>query len=215
GVGMDEETRLRCLEPFFSTKGERGTGLGLAMVYGTVQRHEGEIQIDSAPGAGTTVRLLLPACTSEETPAPAGIEPAAWAEGLKILVVDDEPVLLELWRDLLTQDGHQVVLAEGGEAGIEAFTSALAADRPFDVVITDLGMPKVSGRRVAESVRRASPNTPVILVTGWGARLQAEGDIPTGVTHVISKPLRLTDIRHALNEAAYQLKRGTVSEENA
>src|SRR5690606_38527106 len=153
GVGMDEETRRRCLEPFFTTKGDRGTGLGLAMVYGMVQRHGAQMQIDSQAGAGTTMRLRFPvsgeAFTSSVrlTAAPEKVPP------LRILVVDDDTVLLESLRDTLEMDGHSVVTASGGLAGIDAFDDALEGGAPFQMVITDLGMPYVDGRKVAEHVR--------------------------------------------------------------
>jgi PAS domain S-box-containing protein len=197
GLGMDEETRRRCLEPFFTTKGERGTGLGLAMVYGMVQRHSGEIDIASAVGGGTTVRLsfvahALPAGDSQ--PATA----YAFPSNLRILVVDDDPLLLKSLRDTLEGDGHVIVTANGGREGIDAFGTANGGLESFAVVITDLGMPHVDGRQVASAVKRASPTTPVILLTGWGQRLLAEGDIPPHVDRVLSKPPKLRDLREAL-----------------
>lgn len=105
---------------------------------------------------------------------------------------------MALMQELLQEDGHRVVTAEGGQAGIEAFAASCDRGEPFDAVITDLGMPHVGGRQVAEAVKVASPDTPVIMLTGWGGRLSAEGSIPPGVSEVLSKPLRLADIRGAL-----------------
>ena len=101
---MDEETRRRCLEPFFTTKGERGTGLGLAMVYGMVQRHGAEIEIDSEPGKGTTVRLSSPPSRRSSAPRPSAAGGAAGP--LRILIVDDDPLLLKSLHDTLEADGH-------------------------------------------------------------------------------------------------------------
>ncbi len=197
GVGMDEDTRRRCLEPFFTTKGERGTGLGLAMVYGVAQRHAAEVEIDSALGRGTTVSLTFPVPAVE----PAGEADQAVLRAptsrLRILIVDDDPLLLRSLRDSLELDGHNVVAANGGEAGIAAFR---AAPRGFDAVITDLGMPYVDGRKVAEAVKTDAPSMPVILLTGWGQRLMADSDAPAHVDRVLSKPPKLRELRAALAE---------------
>jgi PAS domain S-box-containing protein len=198
GVGMDEETRRRCLEPFFTTKGERGTGLGLAMVFGVVQRHSAELEIDSAPGVGTTVRLVFAApagLSAEQGPAAA---PSEVKLRLRLLLVDDDPLLLKSLRDALATDGHVIVTANGGEAGLSAFRASLDRGEPFAAVITDLGMPYVDGRRVAAAVKEASRATPVILLTGWGRRLVAEGDIPPHVDRVLPKPPKLREVREAL-----------------
>ena len=197
GLGMDEETRRRCLEPFFTTKGERGTGLGLAMVYGMVQRHSAELAIDSEPGKGTTVRLSFPvwdASTSSTQPLPILVPPRA----LRILLVDDDPLILQSVRDILVADKHVVTIADGGHKGIEAFRAALAAGQNFDVVITDLGMPDVDGRQVAATVETLASATPVILLTGWGRRLVADDEVPPHVDRVLSKPPRISELREAL-----------------
>jgi signal transduction histidine kinase/ActR/RegA family two-component response regulator len=199
GIGMDEDTRQRCLEPFFTTKGERGTGLGLAMVYGVVKRHGAEIEIESA-GKGTTFRLKFP------VPATPAVEPAqavavfAVPSRLRILVVDDDPLLLKSLRDILETDGHVVVTANGGQAGLDAFGAARERGEPFAIVITDLGMPYVDGRKVAGAIKTASPSTPVILLTGWGQRLVIEGDVPPDVDRVLNKPPKLRELREALSQ---------------
>jgi len=122
GVGMDEDTTRRCLEPFFTTKCERGTGPGLAMVYGSssaTARRGAAIDIVSAPDQGTTVRLSF-SVTAE---------------------ADDDPVVLASLRDTLGQDGHAVTVAAGGQAGIDAAHAMQGAGRSFEAVFTDLGMP--------------------------------------------------------------------------
>ena len=197
GVGMDAETQRRCLEPFFTTKGERGTGLGLAMVYGSVQRHNAEIDIVSAPGRGTTVQLVFAA--ARDAAAPEGDRRGTQRlPQQRILVVDDDPLLLKSLRDTLDTDGHVVTTANGGLAGLDAFSAAREAETPFDLVITDLGMPYVDGRQVASGVKELSPSTPVILLTGWGQRLMDDGELPAHVDRVLNKPPKLAELRAAL-----------------
>ena len=198
GIGMDENTRRRCLEPFFTTKGERGTGLGLAMVYGMMERHGASIDIVTAPGQGTTVRLDFPACAAGEGE-PAADAAHAVPPRLRILVVDDDPMVLKSLRDILEIDGHDVVSADGGQAGIDCFQAAYERHEQFAVVITDLGMPHVDGRKVASAVRQCSPATPIIMLTGWGQRLAADSDYPEHVDCVLGKPPRLKELRRALN----------------
>ncbi|MDP3740425.1 MAG: PAS domain-containing protein [Hyphomonadaceae bacterium] len=200
GVGMDEETRRRCIEPFFTTKGERGTGLGLAGVYGMVQRHSGGLKIESEPGEGTTVRLVFPILAPEPASTVDHIAPQIPTRRLRILVVDDDPRIIGALRDSLQGDGHRVASADGGQAGIDAFIAAEKSDEPFEVVITDLGMPYVDGRKVVSAIRAASRTTPIIVLTGWGERLAAENDLPPGVNRVLSKPPRLRELRIALAE---------------
>jgi len=197
GIGMDEETRRRCLEPFFSTKGTRGTGLGLAMVYGVVQRHGAQLEIDSEPGRGTVMRIEFAATGIKGEPAKnAELKPVG---PQRILIVDDDPMLLKSLRDVLESEGHEVVSAGGGQAGIDACLKAGAAGQPFSVVITDLGMPHVDGRKVASTIKAALPSTVVLMLTGWGRRLVADRDIPAGVDGILSKPPRLADLRAALS----------------
>jgi signal transduction histidine kinase/ActR/RegA family two-component response regulator len=197
GVGMDEETRQRCLEPFFTTKGERGSGLGLAMVYGITQRHSIDIDIASAPARGTTFRLTFPlqGVSSSESDAAARRQTPARS---RILLIDDDPLLLTSLRDVLVSEGHDVETANGGRQGVDVFLESQSMGRPFPVVITDLGMPHFDGRAVATAIARASPGTPIIMLTGWGQRLAATGEIPPEVTCVLNKPPRLNELRQAL-----------------
>ncbi|MES1147149.1 MAG: ATP-binding protein, partial [bacterium] len=199
GAGMDEATRLRCFEPFYTTKGERGTGLGLAMVFGIAKRHNAEIEIDSELGKGTTMRLLFPASQSRASGADHQGE-ARSPRHQRILIVDDDPVLLKSLRDALESEGHLVTSANGGDQGINAFIASADAGDPYGVVITDLGMPYTDGRQVAAAVKGRSPATPVLLLTGWGQRLKAENDIPEHVDIVLDKPPKLRDLNQALLE---------------
>lgn len=198
GQGMDEETLRRCLEPFYTTKGERGTGLGLAMVYGIAQRHSADLEIESTVGQGTTVRLSFTvpeiATASADAPVPSPeIKPR-----LRILIVDDDPLLLKSLRDILEGEGHFISTANGGQAGIDTFTAVAGTPEAFQTLITDLGMPYVDGRQVAAAAKNASPETQVILLTGWGRRLIDEGEIPAHVDCVLSKPPKLRELREVL-----------------
>lgn len=200
GIGMNEETRRRCLEPFFTTKGERGTGMGLAMVYGMAGRHGAEIEIDSEPGRGTAVRLVFPA-VSEGAPASgkSNVDDRP-PRPARILIVDDDPLIIQSLGETLRSDGHAVTVADGGQAGVDAFAAAFDRGKQFELVITDLGMPHVDGRRVAAAVKARSPGTPVILLTGWGQRLTADNEVPPHVDRVLNKPPRLRELRLALTE---------------
>ncbi|AOF85689.1 sensory box protein [Hydrogenophaga sp. RAC07] len=199
GIGMDEQTRLRCMEPFFTTKGERGSGLGLAMVYGTLQRHEAEISLTSEPGEGTTfgIRFLAqaPSVTGGGDQAIEG--PTGQRKSLKILLIDDEVTLLSALSEMLEGEGHLVTSAGGGQEGLSLFKASLEAGG-YDVVITDLGMPRVDGNAVATGVKGMSPNTPVIMLTGWGQRMLEDGVLPAGVDHLLGKPARMASLRDAL-----------------
>jgi signal transduction histidine kinase/ActR/RegA family two-component response regulator len=200
GVGMDDETRRRCLEPFFTTKGERGTGLGLAMVYGAVQRHSGDIEIDSAPGRGT--RFCLAFSELEESRTATESRAVPRIARLRLLAVDDDPLVLRAISRALELDGHIVQTANGGKEGIDAFRAALDKGEPFAVVFTDLGMPRVDGRRVAAAVKEAAPRTPVVLVTGWGQRVMSDEGLPLHVDRILSKPPKLAELRATLADLA-------------
>ncbi len=208
GIGMSEETRTRCLEPFFSTKGKRGTGLGLAMVYGVMERHEGKIEIDSEFGKGTTFRLIFPvrkaaANSSEESEIGEPLRP------LQLLCIDDEPLVRELLKELLTREGHSVEVCDNGKAGVEVFTLARQRGTPFDAVITDLGMPYFDGRQVARMIKQESPETPVIMLTGWGAFMKEDRETPSQVDGILSKPPRSRELAETLKRVVSSAKDAT------
>nr|WP_155461924.1 ATP-binding protein [Duganella radicis] len=198
GAGMDEATQRRCMEPFFTTKGERGTGLGLATVYGMTERHGARLAIESEPHKGTAVKMYFPVAprTDAVTDHITALRPAG---SLKILIVDDDPTLLASLGNILGADGHRVTQADSGQAGIDRFREAEDAGQGYEVVITDLGMPYVDGRKVAETVKHIAPATPVILLTGWGQRLIPDTDDgPVNVDQVLSKPPKIRELRAAL-----------------
>ena len=200
---MDEKTRKHCLDPFFSTKGKRGTGLGLAMVYGVMERHDGKIEIDSKPGQGTTMRLIFPVRQLETVEA-SKLEKDGPPGPFRILFIDDEATLRELMQNILGRDGHHVETPDGGRAGVEAFRAARNRNEPFDVVITDLGMPYMDGREVAAAIKHESPGMPVVMLTGWGAFMKQDNDLPMHVDGLLSKPPRIGDIRAMLRRVVRQ-----------
>ncbi|MBC7940810.1 MAG: response regulator [Chitinophagaceae bacterium] len=201
GPGMDDETRRRCVEPFFTTKEERAKGLGLSRTRDIARRHGGRLELDSIPGRGTRVGLVLPAMVGAAPPPVSewgGLPPAQPGRPLRVLLIDDDPLLLRSVGEALTDAGHHVQAEPGGREGIDAFAAALGTPASFDVVITDLGMPHVDGRQVASAVKTASPATPVVMLTGWGRRMLEDGERPPGVDHLMSKPPRLAALEQVL-----------------
>jgi signal transduction histidine kinase len=193
GTGMTEAVRQHCLEPFFSTKGEQGTGLGLSMVYGIIKRHRGRLDVESAPGQGTTFIIRLPfAEPAEEKVVVAAFEQTA-KPSLNVLVVDDEPRVLEVISAFLRSDGHAVTTATNGREGLERFQT-----QPFDLIVTDRAMPEMSGDQMAGFIKQVSPNIPVVLLTGFGALIEVTGAQSKGVDVVLSKPVTLGALRKTI-----------------
>jgi len=194
GSGMDEATRARVFEPFFTTKDPgRGTGLGLAMVYGAAQRHKAVLDIESRPGEGTRVRLEFAA--TQAKPRQIRTAKAEDIPPLRVLLVDDDPAVLNSTQFVLELDGHAVVTADGGNAGIEALQNASQSGQGFDIMVTDLGMPYVDGNQVARAAKEMSPSTTVVLLTGWGAKMGDGDDRSAHVDFVLAKPFDVDELR--------------------
>jgi CheY-like chemotaxis protein len=117
---------------------------------------------------------------------------------MRILVVDDDPLLLKLMRDTLESEGHRIATADGGQAGINAFMAAQQEGDPFAVVLSDLGMPYVDGQKLATAIKAVSRETPVVLVTGWGRQMHLENELPPDVDRVLAKPPRLAELREVI-----------------
>jgi CheY-like chemotaxis protein len=167
------------------------------MVYGMAQRHSAALTVDSTPGQGTCVRLAFSPADAMVVQADEEAPPQV-PRGLRILVIDDDPVLRRSLGEILGQEGHTVLVAGGGQEGIAMARAALAEGHAFSVVFTDLGMPYVDGRMVARALKAMAPRMPVVMLTGWGERLVSEGNVPSDVDLVLSKPPRLRALREAL-----------------
>ena len=192
GVGMTEDVRARCLEPFYSTKDVEGPGLGLGSVYGIVRRHEGQIDIRSEPGRGTSISISLP--LPKDAAVPSAPDPLPPAQGaMRILVVEDEPMVREVISLYLSEDQHIVTLAENGREGLERFRAG-----EFDLVLTDRAMPEMNGDQFAKEVKSVRPEQRLILLTGFGDLMNGAGDLPEGVDLVVGKPFTMGALRDAI-----------------
>ena len=182
GTGMKEEVRERVFEPFYTTKGVLGTGLGLAVSYGIIERHKGSISVESKPGKGTTFYIDLPLAESGESVADDN-RPETRSPSLSVLVVDDEPFVRETLADMLVDLDHKVVTADCGR---DALAKVCSDD--FDLVFTDLAMPEMDGWETAREIHKHRPDLPIVLVTGYGATAQPPSGELDLVACIISKP---------------------------
>ncbi|MHB8176790.1 MAG: hybrid sensor histidine kinase/response regulator, partial [Thermoleophilia bacterium] len=196
GCGMSEEQLRRVFEPFYSTKGSGGSGLGLSVAYGIITRHGGKISAQSRKGKGSVFTVELPVVEPVETAEQTEAKEPVPVRAVRVLVIDDAVLIRRLLDGMLSGMGHQVETAGSGQDGIGLFEKAIAAGREFDLVLTDLGMPGMSGWDVAEIVKGASPETPVALITGWGDQLDPEKMKQSKVDAVIAKPFSLEQIRN-------------------
>lgn len=195
GIGMSEDVRQRCMEPFFTTKGEAGTGLGLAMVFGTAERHNGRVEIDSEPGKGTTITLRLPAADISADAGSANTIPfpRSTCRALRVLLVDDEELLLEAVSQMLLSMGHRVDTCKDPRKALEKYYK-----NSYDLVITDRAMPGMSGDQLARAIREFHPDASIVLLTGFGNFIRESGEQIEGIDLLLSKPLSLQTLRETL-----------------
>ncbi|MFL6285492.1 MAG: ATP-binding protein [Pyrinomonadaceae bacterium] len=206
GTGMTDEVRPRVFDPFYTTKGKAGMGLGLAVSYGIIRRHEGSVAVRSEPGRGTSFQILLP-------PARARSESKAEAEApaislvpqqpgrTRILVVDDEERVRELLRDILESEGYGVTLARGGREAL-----GLLAESRYDAVFTDLGMQGMSGWELARALRERDEMLPLAVITGWGEAVGSTERDEARVDWVVTKPFDASQILAIAREVARRVE---------
>lgn len=193
GTGMSDEVRERCMEPFFSTKGDHGTGLGLSMVFGIIKRHEGTIDIESELEKGTTFWIRLK--SSNEALERTELEEIGVQRSLHVLAVDDEPMARDLVTRYLNADGHSVVVANNGEAAWEKFQT-----EKFDLLITDHAMPGMTGIQLSAAVKSAAANQPIIMLTSLSDPIFEAGEKPASVDKLLNKAISQKGLRHAICE---------------
>lgn len=201
GIGMTEEVGRRVFDPFFTTKVARGSGLGLSVVYGIVKRHGGEIDVRSRVGEGSTFTVRLP--VGRKIPeAPPGAPPSQPCRPAKILVIDDEEEVRNLLVDLLAGQGHAVVPCPDGQSGLARFREGR-----FDLVITDLGMPGMSGWEVARAIKHGRRETPVALITGWSEQIDPEDAKEKGADFLVAKPFKVREVSAVVAQALLRAER--------
>jgi two-component system, cell cycle sensor histidine kinase and response regulator CckA len=197
GVGMPRDVQERVFEPFYTTKGERGTGLGLPLVLGIVKSHGGAIQVLSSPGHGTTFAMKFARAREEDAAGKAGPANATATRSLRILAVDDEPNIVRMLSLMLND--QQIVTATSGEEALRLISTALDDQKPFDVLMTDIGLGRgMTGWELAERVRAIQPSLAVVLVSGWGASIDEADERRQWVHAIIAKPFRNAEIRRVL-----------------
>jgi CheY-like chemotaxis protein/anti-sigma regulatory factor (Ser/Thr protein kinase) len=197
GAGMSEHVRKRIFDPFFTTKGEAGTGLGLSVSYSIVQRHGGEMRVESEPGRGTTFTIVLPVGDAKGALAAAGPKAAVGTRSGHILLVDNEQPVMTILGEMLTEAGHRVLPVSSGAEAVRVFVPG-----GFDLVMTNLGMTGLTGWDVAERVRARDPRVPVIFITGWGLQEEDRERCKTlGVVDVLYKPVHPDELQTAVQAA--------------
>ena len=212
GGGMSEEIRAKCLEPFVTTRMQKGSGLGLSVVYGAIEQHRGTMDVESELGVGTTIRMRLPVAVgvaeAEDSDEPVIKRVAqntqAEAVNYRILVVDDELPMRRMLGRVLKRLGHDVDVADNG---VVAWDKVQA--NPYDLIITDQAMPEMAGDRLAELVKGAHPDIPVIMVTGFGDILRAREHPPEHIDCLLSKPVQIEQLTDAIHSVMAPRSGGT------
>ena len=193
GTGMTEEVRNRIFDPFFSTKGSSGTGLGLSEVYGTIKRHDGEILVESEVGVGTKISLVFDRVEAMSVELPVQ---AIEVPPIRILAVDDNEFITEMLTELLTDEGHTVATYTSTTEAYAEFTK-----NDYDLVITDMEMPEMGGREFAELIKSKRPDMPILLLSGWPIFLEEEPNLAEFIDFALAKPFTVEDIQNVILQA--------------
>jgi signal transduction histidine kinase/ActR/RegA family two-component response regulator len=202
GTGMTSEVKKRLFDPFFTTKGKAGTGMGLAVSFGIIRRHEGSIDVESEPGRGTTFRISLPKVASEPARTLDGelTKAESQAEGkVRVLVVDDEAHVRDVLKEALEAEGCEVLSAQSGDIALSIFDQY---GGKVDAVFTDIGMPDMSGWELVTEIRSRSKDLPLAIISGWADAISVEQKNAAQANWVIAKPFDIDKICAIANEIA-------------
>jgi signal transduction histidine kinase/ActR/RegA family two-component response regulator len=202
GTGMTSEVKQRLFDPFFTTKGKAGTGMGLAVSFGIIRRHEGSIEVDSEPGRGTTFKISLPKVTPAGTNAEQDIITAGTTtseDKMRVLVVDDETHVREVLIEALEAEGCEVISAPSGEVALALFDQY---EGKFDAVFTDIGMPEMSGWELVTEIRERSKTIPLAIVSGWADAISVQTRNAVNADWVVAKPFDIDKIFNIAQEIA-------------
>jgi len=201
GTGMTPEVKQRLFDPFFTTKGKAGTGMGLAVSFGIIRRHEGSIEVDSEPGRGTTFKISLPkvspASTTEEGAIPVESAIPISDDKVRVLVVDDETHVREVLIEALEAEGCEVVSAQSGEIALALFNQY---EGKFDAVFTDIGMPEMSGWELVTEIRERSKTMPIAIISGWADAISVQTRNAVRADWVVAKPFDINKISSIAQE---------------
>ncbi len=206
GTGMSPEVKSRLFDPFFTTKGKGGTGMGMAVSFGIIRRHNGSIDVESEPGRGTTFRILLPIAENiqmQSEPASSQTEAGTGESKIRALVVDDETAVREVLREALEAEGCEVLVAESGEMALRLYDSKAGQ---LDVVFTDIGMPEMSGWELASEIRKRSDTLPLAIVSGWADAISCDARQAIKADWVVSKPFDISTIAEIATEVTKRKK---------
>jgi signal transduction histidine kinase/ActR/RegA family two-component response regulator len=200
GTGMTSEVKQRLFDPFFTTKGKAGTGMGLAVSFGIIRRHEGSIEVESEPGRGTTFKISLPKVTPAVTNAGQNLLTAGTStndDRMRVLVVDDETHVREVLIEALESEGCEVISAPSGEVALALFDQY---EGKFDAVFTDIGMPEMSGWELVTEIRERSKTIPLAIVSGWADAISVQTRNAVNADWVIAKPFDINKISNIAQE---------------
>ena len=201
GTGMTPEVKQRLFDPFFTTKGKAGTGMGLAVSFGIIRRHEGSIEVDSEPGRGTTFKISLPKVISATADADQNVTTnttvSKGEDRLRVLVVDDETHVREVLIEALESEGCEVISAPSGEIALALFDQY---EGKFDAVFTDIGMPEMSGWELVTEIRERSKTIPLAIVSGWADAISVQTRNAVNADWVVAKPFDINKISNIAQE---------------